>query len=174
MDLSVEQAVLLALRYNRELAVEQLTPVITGAFEAIERGVFDPELFNRAAKARDLAARASVQQADAAVANLEQLVRLDVRLAVNEAERARRQITASAATRELQEETLRAETARFGVGAGTGLSVAQAQRDLLESRIAEVEAMVQYRLALIDLYLAEGSLLERRGIRLPAGPSPRK
>ena len=131
-------------------------------------------LINRAAKARDLAARVSVQQADAAVANLEQLVRLDVRLAVNEAERARQQITASAATRDLQEETLRAETERFGVGAGTGLSVAQSQRDLLQSQIAEVEAMVQYRLALVDLYLAEGSLLERRGIRLPTGSTPRK
>jgi outer membrane protein TolC len=43
--------------------------------------------------------------------------------------------------------------------------VAQAQRDLLVSQIAEVEAIVNYRIALVRLYLAEGSLLERRGIR---------
>ena len=36
---------MLALRQNRDLAVEQLSPVIVGAFEQIERGRFDPELF---------------------------------------------------------------------------------------------------------------------------------
>ena len=44
--------------------------------------------------------------------------------------------------------------------------MAQAQRDLLASQIAEVEAIVNYRTALVNLYLAEGSLLERRGVRL--------
>jgi outer membrane protein len=43
--LSIEQAVLLTLRRNRELQVERFTPVIVGAFEQLERGVFDPELF---------------------------------------------------------------------------------------------------------------------------------
>jgi outer membrane protein TolC len=42
--------------------------------------------------------------------------------------------------------------------------VAQAQRDLLVSQIAEVRAVIQYRIALIRLFLAEGSLLSRRGI----------
>lgn len=126
---------------------------------------------NRAPGARDLAARASRRQAEEAVANLEQIVRLDVRLTVNEAERARQQIAATRATRILQEETLKAEEERFDVGASTALLVAQAQRDLLASRIAEVEAVVNYRIALIGLYLAEGSLLQRRGVSLPiAGP----
>jgi outer membrane protein TolC len=123
-------------------------------------------LGNRAAKARDHAAKASVRQESAALSNLEQMVCIDVRLAVNEVERARQQITASTATRQLQEETLRAEQDRFAVGAGTSLLVAQAQRDLLASQISEVEAIVNYRIALTELYLAEGSLLERRGIRL--------
>jgi outer membrane protein TolC len=41
----LEEAVLYALRYNRGLTVQQLTPQITGAFEAIERAAFDPALF---------------------------------------------------------------------------------------------------------------------------------
>jgi outer membrane protein len=45
--------------------------------------------------------------------------------------------------------------------------VAQAQRDLLVSRIAEVRAIVNYLKALIDLYYQDGSLLERRGIAAP-------
>lgn len=125
-------------------------------------------LGNRSAWGRDRAARASHRQASAAVSNLAQIVRLDVRLAVTEAERTRQQIDATTATRTLQEETVEAERERFTVGASTALLVAQAQRDLLEAQIAEVESIVNYRIALVNLYLAEGSLLERRGIRIDA------
>jgi outer membrane protein TolC len=66
----------------------------------------------------------------------------------------------------LQEQTLEAEQERFSIGSTTSLLVAQAQRDLLVSQLAEIEAIVAYRVALVSLYLAEGSLLERRGIQL--------
>jgi len=62
-----------------------------------------------------------------------------------------------------------AEQERFAVGSSTALQVAQAQRDLLNSQIAEIEAIVNYRIALVRLYLAEGSLLERRGISVGSG-----
>ncbi|MDW7772162.1 MAG: TolC family protein [Desulfobulbaceae bacterium] len=127
---------------------------------------FSTYLGNREAEARHLAARATREQADAAVMNLRNLVQLDVRLALNETERTSRQIEASAVTRALQEQTLEAEQERFSIGASTSLLVAQAQRDLLVSQLAEIEAIVEYRIALVNLYLAEGSLLERRGIQL--------
>jgi hypothetical protein len=126
-------------------------------------------LGNRADRGLDLAARVSRRQAAAAIANLEQLIELDVWLAINEFERARQQIAATQATHYLQEETLKAEKERFDVGAGTALLVAQAQRDLLLSAIDEIEAVINCRRALVKLYVAEGSLLERRGVRL-AGP----
>ena len=126
-------------------------------------------LGNRAAEAKDLAARASRRQAADAVDNLLQIVQVDVRLAFNEVERARQQIFASRATRTLREETLNAEKERFDVGLSTSLLVAQAQRDLLASSIEEVKAIVSYRTALVRLYLAEGSLLDRRGVLLPGG-----
>jgi len=130
---------------------------------------FSQYLGNRTAHARDIAAHASRQQAVEAVANLQQIVELDVRLGFNGVERAGQLVAASRVTRELQEKTLQGEKDRFDVGASTGLLVAQAQRDLLASSIAEVEAIVNYRIALIDLYVAEGSLLERRGVTLAAG-----
>jgi outer membrane protein TolC len=130
---------------------------------------FSAYLGNRQAKARKLAARATREQAEAALENLRSLVRLDVRLALNETERTRRQIEASAITRQFQEQTLEAEQDRFSIGAGTSLLVAQAQRDLLLSQLAEIEAVVDYRIALVNLFLAEGSLLERRGIKM-TGP----
>jgi outer membrane protein TolC len=146
----------------------------SGAFRELDGNTYDllaglrlsRALGNRAAEARHSAAKSTRQQAQEAVSNLLQLVRLDVRLAVNELERVRQQIGASAATRALQEETLAAEKERFDVGASTTLLVSQAQRDLLASQIAEVEAIVNYRIAMVNLFLSEGTLLERRGVRL--------
>ncbi|MEM6333299.1 MAG: TolC family protein [Planctomycetota bacterium] len=119
---------------------------------------------DRADRGADALARANRDQAAAAVSNLRQLITLDVQLAVNEVERARRQIDASAATRLLREATLEAERERFEVGASTGLLVALAQSELLVAEIAEVESVINHRLAWTNLYLAEGSLLERRGV----------
>jgi outer membrane protein TolC len=53
------------------------------------------------------------------------------------------------------------------VGKSTSFVVAQAQRDLLVSRIAEVRALANYLKALVDLYRQDGSLLERHGIAAP-------
>ncbi len=149
----------------------------SGSFREIDGNTYDLStgvrlshyLGNRAARARDRAASASRRQAAEAVANLRQLVHLDVRLAVNEVERTRQQIDATRATRIFQEQSLAAEKERFDVGASTSLLVAQAQRDLLQIQIAEVEAIVDYRTALVRLYLAEGSLLDRRGVRIGGG-----
>lgn len=121
-------------------------------------------LGNRVARGRNLASRASRLQAEQAVLNLQQMIQLDVLLSVNEVERARQQISARRETRRLAEQTAQAELERFQVGSSTALLVAQAQRDLLAAQISEVEAVVGYRVALIELYLAEGSLLERRGV----------
>ncbi|MBE0586388.1 MAG: TolC family protein [Desulfofustis sp.] len=128
---------------------------------------FELPVGNRAAKALDRRARANHQQALHSIDNLQQLISLEVRTALLEVERSLQQIDASAARRVLQEEVLRAETVRFRVGTATALDVARVQRDLLESRISEVEAIVNYRQALINLYLLDGTLLLRRGIDGP-------
>jgi outer membrane protein len=102
----------------------------------------------------------------AAIANLEQLIELELRLAWVEVNRAHQQIEASAITVALQEETLEAEQQRLEAGASTPLLVAQAQRDLLEAQVVAVDSAIAYRIALVVLYRSEGSLLERRGISL--------
>ncbi len=135
---------------------------------------FSQFIDNRSARGLDVAARASRQQQAQAVESLRQLIRQEILLAVNEVRRAAELISATAVTRELQEQTLRAEQERFDVGSSTALQVAQAQRDLLEAEIAEVSAIVNYRIALTNLYLAEGSLLERRGISIPADTPDQK
>lgn len=140
-------------------------------FDAVAGLDFSDFIGHRAVAAEDRAAHAARRQAKEAVENLRQLVALDVRLAAAELERARAQVAASARTAEHQAAVVEAERARFEVGAGTALLLATAQRDLLEAQIAEVRAVVDYRIAKIQLYRAEGSLLARRGVVIRA-PAP--
>ena len=119
---------------------------------------------NQAADARHRRALLQSRQQETSIANLGDLVREDVELAYIEVRRALQQVSATESTRTFQEEKLRAETAKFRVGKSTALLVAQAQRDLLESQVSEVAAITSYLNARIRFYLAEGSLLKRRGI----------
>jgi outer membrane protein len=160
------------LDFFMDLGIAGFSRRSSDALKTLDNG--DIELFaglslsrfvgNRPARSRHQAALATRQQAMEALENLRRTIHLDVRLAVNEIERARQQIHASRVTRRSEEQTVQAEIERFNVGAGTALLVAQAQRDLLISQIAEVRAVIHYRIALIRLFLAEGSLLARRGI----------
>jgi outer membrane protein TolC len=128
-------------------------------------------LFNRDANARHRRAMLSRDQTMEAVDNLAQLVQVDVRTAYIEVERAEEQVAATAAARKLQEEKLRAETEKFRVGRSTTLLVAAAQRDLVTSQISEIQAVVDYLKALVDLYWLDGSLLERLHISAPGRKS---
>ena len=122
---------------------------------------------NRAAEAsygRSLLRR---DQEEEAINNLAQLVELDVRTAYVDVNREKDQIEATKVTRESQEESLRVETERFRVGKSTNFLVAQAQRDLLVSQLAEVQAIADYLKGIVELYRLEGSLLERYGISVP-------
>ncbi len=131
--------------------------------------VFELPAGNRAARARHTRAVVSRQQSIKALENLIQLVQVDVRSAYVVVTSTREQIAATAATREFQEEALRVETEKFRVGKSTSLLVAQVQRDLVASQIAEIRAIANHFKALVALYRLEGSLLQRRGLSAPGG-----
>ncbi|HET57263.1 MAG TPA: TolC family protein [Deltaproteobacteria bacterium] len=142
---------------------------ITGPGYRVAGGVsFEWSLKNRAARAAERRALAGRGQAVASLDNMAQLIVEDILGAHVEACRARAQIEASAERRRLQEEVVRSEKVKFDVGRGTSLAVALAQRDLLESRLDEVDAIIGYRKARIALYRLDGSLLMRRGIVVDA------
>ena len=134
--------------------------------------IFEFPVTNRDARARHRRAILTRRQLMESRRNLEDLVREDVEAAYIEVERAGQQVYATAATRRFQEEKLRAETAKFRVGKSTALLVAQAQRDLVASQVAEVEAVTNSLKARTNLFHLEGSLLERRGIAAPGGGRP--
>lgn len=129
---------------------------------------------NREARALHRRAGLEREQAETALLNLEDLVRVDVESAWIEAQRTREQIAATAVTRQFQEEKLRAEEAKFRVGRSTSLLVAQAQQDLVNSQVAEVLAVTAGLQARVRLYRLEGTLLERRGLAAPGAAPPPK
>ena len=138
-----------------------------GTYDTNYQAAFEYPLFNRRARALHRRAILTREQSVEALANLAQLVETDVRTAYIEVNRTNEQIAATAATRKFREQTLASEVEKFRVGRSTNLLVAQAQRDLVESQLAEVQAVVNYLKALINLYRLDGSLLERRGIAAP-------
>jgi outer membrane protein TolC len=121
-------------------------------YEAIVGLAVEVPARNRAAQARRLRAVLSREQAREAIANLSQLIEVDVRSAHLEIARLQEQTVTTAATRRLQEEVLRAETEKLRIGKSTSLLVAQAQRDFVASKISEVEAVVNGLKAIVDLY----------------------
>ena len=122
---------------------------------------------NRAARAKNDRAAGNREQFIESLKNLIDLVQVDVRSAYIEVKRLQEQITATAATRKSQEETLRAETEKFRIGKSTSFLVARAQRDLLSSQIGEIEALVDYLKAMVELLRLNGYLLEQSGIAAP-------
>lgn len=144
---------------------DEAYPDINSPFYQINGGVnFVFPLTNRQASAQLDRARLSKDQQELAVKNMEKMVQLEIRSAYLEVLRSRQQIEATRVTRELQEKKLTAELEKFRVGKSTNFLVLQAQRDLTSSQLDEARTMVAYLNALVDLYVSEGTLLERRGI----------
>lgn len=144
-----------------------ISDITDDGYDAMVGLTFQYPFRNRGARARHERATLSRDQALRALDNLSQLVELDVRSAYIEVTRARQQISATSATRKLQEEKMRIEAEKFRVGRSTSFLVAQVHRDLISSQISEVEAVVSYLKALVELHRLEGSLLSRRGILAP-------
>jgi outer membrane protein TolC len=146
---------------------------LDSADPALTAGVtFEYPFFNRSANARHRRAQYTSEQVREALTNMTDLARVDVESACIELERTRAQVAATATTRRFQEEKVRSETVKFGVGRSTTLLVAQAQRDLIESQVSEVDAVIKHLQACIALYRLEGTLLERRGLTTADVASP--
>jgi outer membrane protein TolC len=125
---------------------------------------FSYALGNRRARGEANIASSTFAQSEEAISNLRDLVRFDVLLSENELRRAFQQIDASRETERFRKQALEAVESRFEIGTATSLDVALVQRDYLNSQTGLISALVDYQKAKIQFYLAEGSLLERRGL----------
>jgi len=119
---------------------------------------------NRAEQARHKRASFKKFQAEAALNNLEQVIQAEVRRAAIEVYRQQQRISATKKVIQSREEELRIEKSRFRVGLSTNLDVLQVERNLIQASLDEVTSRIRYIQAITDLYYAEGTLLERRGV----------
>ncbi|MDG5816671.1 TolC family protein [Chitinispirillales bacterium ANBcel5] len=116
------------------------------------------------ARERHRRAQLSKEQLCLSIENMVRLIEYEVRSAYAEVNRAYKQIEAASVTESLQKEKLRAEEEKFAAGKSTGFLVLQAQRDLIGAQIEKARARVAFSNSVTDLYLKDGTLLERRGV----------
>jgi len=150
--------------YSRAFLSDAL-PDVSSPYYTVEGGLsFAFPIPLRQARAQLARAHYAREQLELALNNMERLVQKDVRSAYIEVLRAKQQIDATKIACELQQQKLTAELDKFRVGKSTNYLVLQAQRDLIASQIDEARAKIAYLDALVNLFLMEGTLVERRGI----------
>lgn len=125
---------------------------------------FSLPVTNGAARQRHKKSLLTQKQVQLSLQNITSLIELDIRNAWAEVERTIQIVNAAKTARKLQEEQLSSEQAKLSAGKSTEYMVLQIQRDLILAQLDEARAVVGYVNALTDLYLKDGTLLERRGV----------
>jgi outer membrane protein TolC len=108
--------------------------------------------------------RLQVEQADAQLRRIELQVASDVTNAAKTADSAAEAVRAAQAARELAEQSLNAEDEKFRVGLGTNFTVIQAQRDLSAARTGELQVVLAYRKALVELDRVQHTTLQSANV----------
>ena len=123
-------------------------------------------LQNRAAKAQNRIAGLALDQGRLELRDLTLSIRTEVRTATRAVETAGKQIDSARVSRELAEKNLDAAQKRYENGLWTSFQVLEIQEDLTAARTREVEAITNYRRALLAYFKAIGMLLDQKGIEL--------
>lgn len=121
---------------------------------------------NRSARASYETAQAQKEQAVLQHKELEQSIMVEIDRLIRDAEYRFEQITVTRQARLSSELALQNETKRYNEGAIENYQVLQAQRDLTGRRYTEINAKVQYLIALSRLAQAEGSTLDNNNINV--------
>ena len=120
----------------------------------------------RAEKARYAQAVAALNREETRLNQIDQNIMVDVRAAVRAVETNTESLRISKLATSLSAEQFDLEKARFDAGLSTFRRVQEAQEDLDEARVNEIQAVVALRIALSDLARLEGSSLARYSIEL--------
>ena len=105
-------------------------------------------ILNRQAKAAAALARIAKDQAEASFRRLQLNAAVEIRTAGRGVETNFKRVASSKAARELAAERLDAEQKKFEAGMSTNFFVTQAQRDLTVAEVAELRAILDYRISL--------------------------
>ncbi len=121
-------------------------------------------LGNRAGRGAYQRAKLTKREMEERMKKVEQAVMMSVHLAVRNVETNRVLVESNKQARKLQEANVVAEEKRLKLGVSTSWRVLQVQTDYTMAKTMELQARIAYEKALIDLYLAQGTLLDNLGI----------
>ena len=105
-----------------------------------------------------------MRQQEQRLKQTKQRVMLSVRMSVRALVSSQILIESNQQTRILQEANVAAEEKRMSLGVTTSQQVLDIQEDLTEAQTQEIQSMVNFEKALVDLQVSEGMLLQNRGI----------
>lgn len=123
-------------------------------------------LGNRSGRGAYQRAKLTKREMEERMKKIEQAVMMSVHLAVRNIETNRVLVESNRQARKLQEANVVAEEKRLKLGVSTSWRVLQVQTDYTMAKTMELQARIAYEKALIDLYLAQGTLLENLDIEV--------
>jgi outer membrane protein TolC len=109
-------------------------------------------------------ARVQLNQVQAQIKQVELQVATDVTNAAIQARNTAEAVQAAQAARELAQKKLEAEQSKFEVGMSTNYNVIQSQRDLATAQNNELQAVLNYRKALVELERLQQTTLQNLNI----------
>jgi outer membrane protein TolC len=128
--------------------------------------VLEVPLDNADAKARYAEAKVNAEGARLSLSQLEENVTLEITQSLNNLKALLKSIEATRIARELAEENVRNQQARYDVGLATTKDLIDFQDRFTAAERAEVEALTTYNIQLAALRRADGTLLRERNILL--------
>ena len=138
-------------------------------FDFIDWGIFldvQIPLRNRSNDAELATAAIRERQLLSMLKNQEQMIIVDVRNAYESIATRKKSLEAARVASQLSREQLDGETRRFEAGLSTNFVVLRFQRDLAESQVSELRALVDYQLAVTALRKALFTIVEESDIVL--------
>jgi len=127
---------------------------------------FSYPLFLSSQKASVARARVQMNQVQAQVKQVELQIATDVTNAAVTLSSNAERVQAAQAARQLAEETMKAEQSKFEVGMSTNYNVILTQRDLATAQTNELQAILNYRIALVELERLQQTTLQSLNITL--------
>lgn len=121
---------------------------------------------NAAAKAGYAQANINLEQSRLSLRKLEEGVTLEIKTAVSDLQSDLKSIDATRIARELAEENVRNQKARYDVGLATTKDLLDFQDRLTLAQAAEVQALTAYNTDLAEMRRVEGTLMSARNVMI--------
>ena len=127
-------------------------------------GVFSYPIFNRTAKGEYTKANADLNRRIIRYQKVKEQIELEIRDALREVRNSQKKIEAAKTAVELAKQVVINDEERLRVGIATTREVLESQRDLIDARTTEIEAVTEYNIALARLQKTQGTILINNNI----------